>query len=85
MDGIREISNHLLVTAWVYVFMDLWCIILKHFFVTFACISFYGYLCILGPTLFIVESTKMTVFSLLSPQPRLSGKASIFKFGPIPS
>ena len=67
LDNIRETNDHLLIAGWIYAFIDFWCIVLRHYLIIIACIFFFGYLCLLEPTLIIVESSKLTNLFLTLP------------------
>ena len=64
--NIRETGDPLLIASWIYAFIDFWVFILRHYWIIIACIFFYGYLCMLQPTILIVESGKMAnlIFTL---------------------
>jgi hypothetical protein len=59
MTAIAETNDLDLIAHYLYAWIDFWCLILKHWLIWLACILFYGYLCILCPTIIVGESSKI--------------------------
>lgn len=69
MDEIAQNNNHDLIAHFLYAFINFWCIVLKHWIIWLACIFWYGYLCILKPTIIVGESSKLyNILRLLPPR-----------------
>lgn len=62
-------NNHDLIAHFLYAFIDFWCIVLKHWIIWLACVFWYGYLCLIQPTIIVGESSKLfNLIRHLTPQ-----------------
>lgn len=59
MDYIRRTNDHDFIAHYLYAFIDFWCIVLRHWIIWLGCIFFYGFLCIVQPTIIVGESSKL--------------------------
>ena len=59
MNEIRTTNNHLLISHYLYAFIDFWCLVERHHLIWLACIFFYGYLYLLNPLIIVGESSKL--------------------------
>lgn len=59
MEQIDETNDRNLIAAYLYGFLDLWCLIGRHFLILIVCGFLSLMLCIIQPTLLVGESSKM--------------------------
>lgn len=59
MDEIAQTNSHDLIAHYLYAFINFWPLILEHDNIWLACSFWYGYLCIVQPTIIVGESSKL--------------------------
>jgi hypothetical protein len=69
MDYIRRTNDHAFISHFLYPFIDVWVLVLWHILTWLACLFWYGYLCLLCPTILVGESSKLlNIFLRFTPQ-----------------
>ena len=67
MEDIRSTNDKNLIAHFLYAFTDFWALVLGHFLIWLGCLFYYGYFCIVNPSIIVGESSKLYRIMLLLP------------------